>query len=791
MESCAINQNLQSLEDVCNYVKNRHRNEDPRTISSFLYRITHSFDTRKFEHFNLSIWTIIEDLLITCFNKKYYPYDNHQTIIEKYVLFRLKNNLDPKEQIQDLIKRSIAIRRETFITIENMRLQETDTLFRAYYDGIIRILDEGNVDQDTIKYLCGLVISTVHKFKSWHKKTEISMKDLTRLIFHLDKFFENLRCYDTENIPFAVFRDEYLKERYRDKIYRKEYESDLMKCMKKNPNYIMENLEDVFHFLIRGNYKKFIQNINLPKKIFDFYNVSERFKNFIAEHFKTAFEDWNGCFTERYHDLLLYSHFANISEYEKLVCAYLPKNQNERFSETNSDEYYDVQKIVPKLIKNINPQYKNFPLIFEFLLAKEEEDDDEDEFDYDDEEEEKESFKLFLGSFDSACYNSPVQVVMSILKEKIDSRPSVKKAVMRNISAICTLQERIKFCSDSWEKEKRHSVRAVIFKQISENFLDKPTDESFNALKKCILESSGKTIKARCKITAIPTRYKNDYVSAIWQYSEKLTDDFHLKYFVQNSVIEEFTLQNINVLSDELCERIIKSGIFNDLKFNNFTIYYLLSNPDSIKRKLDTLLNLMLQRKHNPISIVSFLNVLGRFSLEHPKYFHEVFDLITASWPKIFTKSELFDEFLIVQYYRAYHKSLINEDPKNVLNVTIKFSDELKKIIKGTDDNQEFSAIFRLTIQKFLKKISEANCPLDEMLMIRRLITPPERQLCVIGILLLPNENLEESETEEDSITLDRKKNIGYIVRTLKNFEDDSVQIYYYRRFNLKKFKKE
>lgn len=727
-------------------------------IINFFNTIAHSFDTRKF---NLSLWTVIDDLLTTCIANNSCPYHIYQIMIEKYIIFLLKNNSDPKTQISNLVKYLTLHEKNNFIS--NVRLPGAEILFRACYDELIRIMDDENTKQETIKYLCKVILGTMNEYNVWHKKNPILSKDLTRLIFHLDKLFEICNSEKLLCIQLQVLDDSYLKEKYSQKIYGKRYEANLMGVMKKDPNYIMENLQDVFQYLLNGNNKKFLQCINVSKKIFDFYNVSEEFKNVAAIEFRR-----NGNFMRKYHALLLYSHFANISEYEKLIQKYIPKNQGN--DSVKSDDFIEIQKIVPRFIKNVKPGSENFYLIFKFLLG--------------------DFPKYALGSLDSACYNSPVQTVILILKEKSDFPISVKKAFLRNAAAVCTLQEKIKFCNEMWEKESHDSIRSVIFKRVFENFLDEPTDESFNAVNKCILESSETIIQARVDIKSMPPRYKNDYASALWQQAEGKTGNVQLK----NKLIKEINLSDMELLSDELCEKIIKSGIFTDsqLDLNHFTCLYLTSNSNSVKRRLDAVLNLMLERKQNPNSIVSFLNVLGRFSLEHPKHFHEIFQGIIMAWPKIFTKFELFDEVLTIKYYNAYHKSIINEDFRNVLNVTVKFAEELKKIIKDTDNVQEYLVIFRLTIQNFLKKIKEFNCPLDDIVMIRQLITPPERQLAIIGILLLPNENLKESEGGEvdEEISLDKRKNIEYIMRTLKNFEDDSVQVYYYRRFNLKKFKK-
>lgn len=683
--------------------------------------------------------------------------------MEKNILFRLENNLDPTEQVKNLVKFSLVNRAYIYSFINNVQLPLTDKLFYLYYNELIQNLDKGNFKDEIIKLFCLTIVYTLNDYNKWHKKKRILSKELKGLIFHLDKVVKDCK-YDVRCLEL----DSYLKYRYAHEIFQLNFEPYiLMYLLKKNSEYVIKSISDILNDLYT-EYNKYFKCLFKSKKIFDFYNVTNEIKKMTREKFKST-----DSFIRKFNALKLHSHFADISEYEELVSEYIPKTDRIDYK-NNTSEFVKMQITVPELIKNIKPDSKNFPLVFRFLMG--------------------DFLKPVLTSFNSACYNSPVGMVITILKEKIDAPVSVKKAILRNIAEISQIQEKLQFFIDLWEKEKHYSIRTVILQTISKCFLEEPTDESFNAVRKCILESDEMTIEARPDTRAIPARYINDYASAIWQFSDKL-ENVNSKNILRNSLVKSFTPKNIWTLSDEFCERIIKSGIFDDeskLHLNYFTSYYLISNPHSMNRKLNTVLSLMFERKQNQKSIVGFLNILGQVSLQHPKHFHEIFDLIIKTWGKIFQRDELCDEFLTLQYYRAYHKVLPDAESKDTLNISINFANELKNVIANTPDYKELAIIFQTTLQLFFENIKEFKCPLDLIVVIRQLLTPLEREFAIIGILLLPDESLELYELNESGyvpITLDARKNTGYIVGILKNYKDDVVQIYYKRRFKLKKFK--
>lgn len=764
-KSCSINKNLEYLQKVCEYIASYHRNDEGNLIKSFLFLVNTNFNCKKFD---LKLWSVLEEIATISVLSASNAFDAYQPIIEKYILFRLENNLCPREEVKNMVKFAMVNYTYLHYFVHNIQSPFSEKYFHLFYEELFRFIDEGSLKEEKVNMFCFSTVYTINYYNEKHKKNLIQTKNLKTLLRYLDKVAKDSKWDYHYNM---IMQDPYFKQRYATDILQTSFEADLLKyLLKRNPDYIKNSLTNILNDLFTEHNKYFKAFFIHNRKIFDFLNLSEEIRKITKEKFQST-----DSFVRKLNALKIYSCFAEITEFEKMVQEYEPKSHRIDYK-NNASEFVKIQLTVPELIQNMKPDSKNFAFIFKFMNG--------------------DFLKPVLTSFNSACYNSPIGIVVSILREKLNAPVSVKKCILRNISEVSSLCDKLEFCVGLWEKEKHYSIRTVILKTISRCFLEEPTDDLFSAVKKCILESDEPTFEARPDIRTMPARYINEYASIVWQISEKLSSNINSQNAIRNSLTESFNIKNIWILSEEFCERVIRSGIFVDnskLQLGKFTSYYLISNPHSMKEKLLRLLNLMLERKQNEKSIVSFLHSLEAVSLEHPKYFYDIFDAIIKFWNKNFSKFDLCDEFIRLQVYWAYHKILPSEDSKDKLSNSINFANELKEIIEATPDCKELYYIFYYVINTFFENIAHYKCPLDSVLMIRQLITPPKRELAVIGILLLPDESFkidEISETGDIPITLDRKKNIGYIVNTLKNYKDHVAQMYFNRnQIGLSKFK--
>ncbi|EEB13496.1 conserved hypothetical protein [Pediculus humanus corporis] len=151
-------------------------------------------------------------------------------------------------------------------------------------------------------------------------------------------------------------------------------------------------------------------------------------------------------------------------------------------------------------------------------------------------------FKEVLWSFQNCCYHSRtdeiVPKLMNILKDSNISKIAIKKELIRVLVNITNFSESLVISNKCWSMIDHYSTRTVLLKKVTSSFLEQPSEETFNTLKKFISESDELVIESRPPLKDIPLKYFEDYVLTLWTFSEKQSP--RLKNHLQDSILSVF-----------------------------------------------------------------------------------------------------------------------------------------------------------------------------------------------------------------------------------------------------------
>ncbi|KAL0271467.1 UNVERIFIED_CONTAM: hypothetical protein PYX00_008551 [Menopon gallinae] len=757
IKNSIINEDAEGLEMVFGYILKRHKNDDPRMILRLIENV-HSLSSKMV---NVNIWGLVEEMatIVLLTAKEHYMY---KSVMEKYIRFRLANNLDARPQIKNMVNLNFVPCPYSMPLLENVRKPYSKEIIKLYYEEITSVLNITGTQDNVKEELLISLLRTINEYNAKSRRNRIDVKEFPVMLEEIDRLMGKAQ----HNADGSFL----LRELTRDPVLRAKYATNLLQVsllpntllhlLKLDPEYVVNSLDNILNdlFTIYGEFafKKFITS----RSRLDFLNITSNIEKITCEKFKTSVS----C-TRKVNALKMYSYFANIDDFAALVQEYIPIKER-MFLDKNNGEFLTIQMTVPQVIKNIKPDSKNLPLISQYLN--------------------KDFLRWVLPSFNSACHNTPSRIILPILKEYFPAKSiSVKKAILYRITDISVNEEKLKYFRALWDSEKHSSVRALVFQTISKCFIENPSTEIFEIVKKCISEADELTIKDRPSLSTIPAQYLNEYTILLWKFTERYENSRFTTNF-RNDLIHHFVPMNIWILSEEFCEMIIRRYLFDSgakVNVNNFSCYYLISNPYSMSQKLSVIMQLMRERRFNYFSVSSFLSLLCRLSVEDPKRFVGVFEGILEGWPNVYKSVKMFEEHLQLRIAKSYNKVMKSLDyQSDSPSLAAQFGRELRNTVSELPKYSCFIDIIKDTIKSFLGFLTDVDVPTVINNFLDRSFGQPE---ALLAVALLP----------EDMIDSFKKKQAGdyfhnaevteefqTVFNKLKETDDEVVKVYLNRR---------
>ena len=524
---CAINRDYINLKTVVDYVFTRFRNDSTQVFIQFM--------TDVFRNFSLTLLDVtviekIEEMLELCFlrNDRY----SYSYLLEKCMYYRLHKNMEVDFLIKKMIdwKISEGIEEDFIHDFKNVDARK---LFFRFYKELIKWMTSNPDNKKSSKTIPNWILMTISDYNTNNLKTPIIVTDVPELIRHINLIVKK----NTNDVLNDVDTVETLKNKSVS-LFLTQSKANLFKyLLKHHPQIICDKFDNFVSFLISNFEEPGIKDVFFScLKMLSFMSLNEKLFTNISKEFQE-----NKNVAIKRNSLILLSHICSIENFEKLTESYMPKSEKIDFSENNN--YLEIQILIPNIIKNIKPSWKNLNLILKFFIG-----------DY---------FKEVLWSFQNCCYHSRtdeiVPKLMNILKDSNLSKIAIKKELIRVLVNITNFSESLVISNKCWSMVDHYSTRTVLLKKVTSSFLEQPSEETFNTLKKFISESDELVIESRPPLKDIPLKYFEDYVLTLWTFSEKQSP--RLKNNLQDSILSGINLLNVRLLSEDFSKNLIEKNL--------------------------------------------------------------------------------------------------------------------------------------------------------------------------------------------------------------------------------------
>ena len=753
---CAINRDYINLKTVVDYVFTRFRNDSTQVFIQFM--------TDVFRNFSLTLLDVtviekIEEMLELCFlrNDRY----SYSYLLEKCMYYRLHKNMEVDFLIKKMIdwKISEGIEEDFIHDFKNVDARK---LFFRFYKELIKWMTSNPDNKKSSKTIPNWILMTISDYNTNNLKTPIIVTDVPELIRHINLIVKK----NTNDVLNDVDTVETLKNKSVC-LFLTQSKANLFKyLLKHHPQIICDKFDNFVSFLISNFEEPGIKDVFFScLKMLSFMSLNEKLFTNISKEFQE-----NKNVAIKRNSLILLSHICSIENFEKLTESYMPKSEKIDFSENNN--YLEIQILIPNIIKNIKPSWKNLNLILKFFIG-----------DY---------FKEVLWSFQNCCYHSRtdeiVPKLMNILKDSNLSKIAIKKELIRVLVNITNFSESLVISNKCWSMVDHYSTRTVLLKKVTSSFLEQPSEETFNTLKKFISESDELVIESRPPLKDIPLKYFEDYVLTLWTFSEKQSP--RLKNNLQDSILSGINLLNVRLLSEDFSKNLIEKNLCKNYFFmNRFASYFLLTGPTSDSDKRLHFILKIIKNCGSPIKLVSdFLKVFRTVTHEDSKSAMIILNAILENWPYT-TNTVLFEDYLIITYYEMYFRLFNKFQNTSVEHKSEQFGKELRKLFCGYTEYNHLSLLFLKSFDAFIKELNSHKQNFDILSTLKELLNEPQDiTLAIFVILTISDDFVKLYKSDNRNLNAQEKAHMNTlsdIVNSLSSNQNYVIQIHFKKKFGI------
>lgn len=546
--SCAINDDLTALADVCKYVASRFRNDHIQVRSEFLNAIVNRFDLMKL---NDEHWVAINELLqISSMNNEFSQHSNYiLRILEKSIQYRLLKNLSVDTQIQHYIKiqtRTYCWGESWNILIKHPELEKQ--CLKLFAQQIAQIYPGGGPFPSNSSLTAG-IISMAESVAGWnrrHTKDLMTVTEFPWLTARLQEVLEGMDETNKTRVVLAFTRDPQAREKYFSTLLKSSpLPPILIHFLRTSPSTISANTESILSFILRAlslrNYVGFFKVLLRQGH----RTISENFLKYLQE----IIADEDEMLRERANAIKISSLMMTPKNFLEIVKKYTPEDSKMDTSIEDIETKYEMSKAVSYSLKNIQQPSLGLPVLLDFCKG-----------DY---------LKLVIGSLYSLCYNAPEASTITFLRELVNRPVSVKKHAIRLMTTISNKRNIISFLKDLWESEtKNNSIRHLIFQRIFQLFLFESSEDNFKLLKTAI---GGLTLADQNYLSSlgsfqniehIPDQYLQDYFEVCWQVVDSLEKPGPEIKWALASILQGITPDRISLLESSFLKGILKKYLF-------------------------------------------------------------------------------------------------------------------------------------------------------------------------------------------------------------------------------------
>lgn len=387
-------------------------------------------------------------------------------------------------------------------------------------------------------------------------------------------------------------------------------------------------IRDLSELLDRIAQYPFLQTRFLrSRKLFAFFKLDEKISAWCEDKFSGDSRSKNAV-------LFMYSFVASLESYQRLAGDRLVQGARIDTSVGNSSLF----SAASCHLKNLDsPPGEFFPLVRGCLVGG------------------GDLFYAALHAFHKACYNVPYASAVPEILPLLQAPVSVMKKGVALVAQICPRDEAVEHLRQLWVTAKHYSARTVILVHLLSFFLDDPSAETWEALKRSIAESDDPLLPSLPNISSIPIIFVKDFSETMWKMLTALPPSKN-KRSTENKLLREL-VNYVELLSDSYCKAVISPTLFTpDSNVNDLTVKYLALGQAPVYEKIIFVKTIFNERVDlDPHAVFQFISAMVKAQRS------EVFNFLPEfmlSFKDEFKRVELFEGRWMLLYLNVIQETL-------------------------------------------------------------------------------------------------------------------------------------
>lgn len=470
---CKLNENLEALLGVLQYIDQKHQYEKSNVIISMLDRITQEFELDDFDQrFWDSLFSIIKRIKLKQENAR--DYWVLIKILKKNVHYYVNNNLPPDDIIDLIIKLFLEGR----VGVSWKLLEDQAEFEHRYLDVCFK-----NNYWLNIGYKKN-VVEGIYSFNERHvtssnEHLRFSLKDYPQLLKAVEETLkkeqneevswvlytkEKLKKHEPElyaqwfpnetNTPEEPISDDFVEEPMVPVKEKKIYLTEAIIALKRNYSVIKDNWERYYDCCKNEVASKKRRRVKLFLKTLRWY------QDVPIDFVKKTFSDKN---------FNLMAYLLDGPEFSFIAERFLPKD-----SATNHDESYLDAIHITSAVRNSNSPIS--PELVEKYLAA--------QYMY--------SYKNYINDglklWSYVSYRTATDRMITMSSNLSKKRLFLRKHAIRMMNAMASADKLVDFFGTLWKNEEHPVIRELLAGKIATLFAKRPSEQTWNLMKTCIAD---------------------------------------------------------------------------------------------------------------------------------------------------------------------------------------------------------------------------------------------------------------------------------------------------------------
>jgi hypothetical protein len=612
--SCSLYKSKHDLLDVIDFYNKNHKNERNLVLVKFFQYLKQEFDLKSL---NPHHWGILNEIIFHAYVKKelFNSYvDLVEFILEACLFNVITHDKDNNILLDKILNIMVELKMEQFSTFNIL----IDTkLEKEYMEKFFEKVplkypedhDIWKIEHDRLTLALNFAKS-INNYNNRNHCTKPKRKFSKKNVAGNESIGE--KKIKIENYPWIIkLAEEFFPAKQKQSSIKRNI---LMKIIKRNaPDLYEEKMNALVRIrsvesgealtLLKKNPKRILDNwldylVEARKKLSLGNKAAKRFVTEVKWYQDIPIKFIDKCLAELKEEgsFQVLAILLESSVFEKIIVPYVPVNNHIDLNESNVKENYELTKSIIKALKYANPPI-SLNVVASFCKA-----------DY---------ALLAEDTISKTVHYVPAHTVVNFAMKFVDGTTFMKKQSLRLIQKVATKSELRDFLEEQLKKESNQSVRQLMAKMILNLFIRSPNPYNWKLMKSCIdqINIDDQVMEIFSDLGEIDSNFLPAYIDAYINRIESDFNDDNLNSRVKCILllIENLDSRIINLISEELSERIVKKYFFDadsmeiSRATQNFAIrLYLLQSGEKFEYRLNIIIQIL-------------KGIMENFNMPHPK----------------------------------------------------------------------------------------------------------------------------------------------------------------------------